>query len=63
MASNTGAGAGPGHLDATAGRTVVFCHACHNEWFEDEHGQELCPRCGGEIIELVRLPAYAYFNM
>lgn len=46
---------GLGHLDATAGRTVVFCHACHNEWFEDERGQELCPNCGSDIIELVCL--------
>lgn len=45
---------GLGHLDATTGRTVVFCHACHNEWYEDERGQELCPNCGSDIIELVR---------
>ena len=52
MASHTSSG--PGHLDATTDRTVVFCHACHNEWYEDEHGQELCPGCGSDIIELVR---------
>jgi hypothetical protein len=56
MASNTSASAGPGHLDATAGRTVVFCHACHNEWHEDELGQESCPRCASDIIEIVGIP-------
>ncbi|KPM37106.1 hypothetical protein AK830_g9463 [Neonectria ditissima] len=41
-----------GHLDATAGRDVVFCHACSNEWYRDSHGLE-CPRCGGEITEII----------
>ncbi|EFQ32081.1 uncharacterized protein GLRG_07225 [Colletotrichum graminicola M1.001] len=41
-----------GHLDATAGREVVFCHACSHEWWEDEHGLQ-CPRCESEITEIV----------
>ncbi|KAL0930423.1 uncharacterized protein CTRU02_214498 [Colletotrichum truncatum] len=41
-----------GHLDATAGREVVYCHACSNEWWKDEHGLR-CPRCESEIIEIV----------
>lgn len=65
MASNASTRAGPGHLDATTARTVVFCHACHNEWYEDEHGQESCPRCASEIIEIVGLPhiALAYLKL
>ncbi|KAK1975826.1 hypothetical protein LZ30DRAFT_604778 [Colletotrichum cereale] len=41
-----------GHLDATAGREVVFCHACSHEWWQDEHGLQ-CPRCDSEITEIV----------
>ncbi|KAF4420908.1 putative RING finger protein [Colletotrichum fructicola] len=41
-----------GHLDATAGREVVYCHACSNEWWQDEHGLQ-CPRCDSEITEIV----------
>ncbi|TEA14375.1 putative RING finger protein [Colletotrichum sidae] len=41
-----------GHLDATAGRDVVYCHACSNEWYQDEHGLQ-CPRCDSDIIEIV----------
>ncbi|PKS09226.1 hypothetical protein jhhlp_003840 [Lomentospora prolificans] len=44
---------GRGHLDATSGRTVVFCHDCRNEWYGDEEGQDLCPACGNDIIEIV----------
>ncbi|KAK2060992.1 hypothetical protein LY76DRAFT_391556 [Colletotrichum caudatum] len=40
------------HLDATAGREVVFCHACSHEWWQDEHGLQ-CPRCESEITEIV----------
>ncbi|KAK0388652.1 hypothetical protein NLU13_4895 [Sarocladium strictum] len=40
------------HLDATAGREVVFCHACSYEWYRDEQGLE-CPRCRSEITEVV----------
>jgi Zn finger protein HypA/HybF involved in hydrogenase expression len=48
------------HLDATAGREVVFCHSCSYEWFRDEQGL-VCPRCQSEISELVSLFAiYAY---
>ncbi|KAF6828383.1 RING finger domain-containing protein [Colletotrichum plurivorum] len=41
-----------GHLDATAGREVVYCHACSHEWWQDEHGLQ-CPRCDSEITEIV----------
>ncbi|RSL89424.1 hypothetical protein CEP51_001223 [Fusarium floridanum] len=41
-----------GHLDATAGREVVFCHACSNEWYRDEHGLT-CPECHGDITEII----------
>ncbi|WYZ46044.1 hypothetical protein EsH8_IX_000269 [Colletotrichum jinshuiense] len=41
-----------GHLDAAAGRDVVYCHACSHEWWQDEHGLQ-CPRCESEITEIV----------
>jgi E3 ubiquitin-protein ligase RNF115/126 len=41
-----------GHLDATAEREVVYCHACANEWFRDEDGLT-CPDCHGEITEII----------
>ncbi|KAI9167223.1 RING finger protein [Paramyrothecium foliicola] len=41
-----------GHLDATAGREVVYCHACSNEWYRDEHGLS-CPACASDITEIV----------
>ncbi|RGP76778.1 ring finger [Fusarium longipes] len=41
-----------GHLDATAGREVVYCHACANEWYRDEGGL-ICPECHGEITEII----------
>ncbi|UNI22040.1 RING-type E3 ubiquitin transferase [Purpureocillium takamizusanense] len=41
-----------GHLDATSGREVVYCHACTHEWHRDEHGLE-CPDCGSDITEIV----------
>ncbi|KAM4064704.1 ring finger domain-containing protein [Hirsutella rhossiliensis] len=41
-----------GHLDATAGREVVYCHACSNEWHRDEYGLS-CPACDGDITEIV----------
>ncbi|KUI62693.1 hypothetical protein VP1G_09804 [Cytospora mali] len=41
-----------GHLDPSAGREVVFCHNCSNEWYNDEHGLE-CPRCRSEICEII----------
>jgi Zn finger protein HypA/HybF involved in hydrogenase expression len=43
-----------GHLDATAGREIVYCHACASEWYRDEDGLT-CPECRGEITEIVRL--------
>lgn len=39
-------------LDAFSGRDVVFCHACENEWFQDQHGL-VCPRCHSEATEIV----------
>jgi hypothetical protein len=44
-----------GHLDATAGREVVYCHACVAEWYRDENGLT-CPECHGEITEIVGFP-------
>lgn len=44
-----------GHLDATAGREVVYCHACAGEWYRDENGLT-CPECHGEITEIVCFP-------
>ncbi|KIE01038.1 Zinc finger, RING/FYVE/PHD-type, partial [Metarhizium majus ARSEF 297] len=41
-----------GHLDADAGREVVFCHACSNEWYRDDHGL-MCPNCESEVTEIV----------
>ncbi|KAL5603819.1 hypothetical protein FOVSG1_006569 [Fusarium oxysporum f. sp. vasinfectum] len=40
------------HLDATAGREVVYCHACANEWYRDQNGL-ICPECHGEVAEIV----------
>ncbi|KUI68551.1 putative RING finger protein P32A8.03c [Cytospora mali] len=41
-----------GHLDPSAGREVVFCHSCSNEWYNDQHGLQ-CPRCRSEICEII----------
>lgn len=41
------------HLDATTGREVVFCWNCRNEWYRDEQEGLECPRCHGEITEIV----------
>ncbi|KAF9874802.1 putative ankyrin repeat protein [Colletotrichum karsti] len=41
-----------GHLDATTGREVVFCHACSHEWWKEDHGLH-CPRCESDITEIV----------
>lgn len=49
-----GAGEHREHLDATGERKVVFCHHCENEWWQDDHGL-VCPRCDGEVTEVVRL--------
>ncbi|KAG6017146.1 hypothetical protein E4U43_002205 [Claviceps pusilla] len=40
------------HLDAGAGREVVYCHACSHEWFRDDHGLD-CPRCESDITEII----------
>jgi len=42
------------YLDASAGREVVYCHQCENEWYRDEHGLP-CPRCHSEATEIVCL--------
>ncbi|ELQ40024.1 hypothetical protein MCOR02_010962 [Pyricularia oryzae] len=39
-------------LDASAGRDVVYCHACENEWFQDQNGL-VCPQCHSEATEIV----------
>lgn len=41
-----------GHVDASAGRELVYCHACSNEWPHDDHGL-ICPRCQSDITEIV----------
>lgn len=41
------------HLDATQGREVIYCHACENEWYRDEHAALECPRCQGEVTEII----------
>ncbi|KAK8010379.1 hypothetical protein PG990_009344 [Apiospora arundinis] len=50
MASNNPASGR--HLDASAGREVVFCHQCEHEWYRDEEGLP-CPRCHCEATEIV----------
>ncbi|TFA99282.1 hypothetical protein CCMA1212_009054 [Trichoderma ghanense] len=40
------------HLDAGAGREVVYCHACSHEWYRDEQGL-VCPSCDSDITEIV----------
>ena len=35
-----------------AQRELVYCHACNDEWYRDEHGLQ-CPRCESEIVEIV----------
>lgn len=40
------------HLDATGPQSVVYCHQCEQEWWEDEYGLE-CPYCEGNITEIV----------
>ena len=52
--SRTGTGPATRHLDATGAREVVYCHQCDNEWHRDEHGLT-CPRCEGEITEIVSI--------
>ncbi|KAI2468903.1 hypothetical protein F4781DRAFT_422326 [Annulohypoxylon bovei var. microspora] len=42
------------HLDATAGREVVYCHACEHEWYRDERPDVLdCPSCRSPVTEIV----------
>ncbi|KAH8889809.1 hypothetical protein GQ53DRAFT_825221 [Thozetella sp. PMI_491] len=41
------------HLDASSGREVVFCHACHDEWYRDAHPTLQCPYCDSEITEII----------
>jgi Zn finger protein HypA/HybF involved in hydrogenase expression len=40
------------HLDAAAGREVVYCHACSHEWYRDDYGL-MCPCCTSEVTEIV----------
>ncbi|KAK0742235.1 hypothetical protein B0T21DRAFT_283611 [Apiosordaria backusii] len=44
------------HLDADAGREVVYCHSCTHEWYKDDQPptpEPECPRCHSEIVEIV----------
>ncbi|PHH78585.1 hypothetical protein CDD80_6627 [Ophiocordyceps camponoti-rufipedis] len=43
-----------GLLDATSDRSVVYCHACTNQWYRDGHDLR-CPACGSDITEIVEL--------
>ncbi|KAK4103500.1 hypothetical protein N658DRAFT_514346 [Parathielavia hyrcaniae] len=47
--------ASPGGIrpSAAAGREVVFCHACQNEWYRDEHDTLTCPSCESSFTEIV----------
>jgi len=40
-----------------AEREMVYCHACTEEWYRDEHGL-VCPRstCGSDAVEIVSFP-------
>jgi hypothetical protein len=49
----TMASSGGSHLGAAAGREVVFCHACQNEWFRTENDNLICPRCESSFTEIV----------
>ncbi|KLU81449.1 hypothetical protein MAPG_00538 [Magnaporthiopsis poae ATCC 64411] len=40
------------HLDAFAGREVVFCHNCRHEWYHDT-GDLQCPRCTSGATEII----------
>ncbi|RDW79586.1 hypothetical protein BP6252_04224 [Coleophoma cylindrospora] len=41
------------HLDASGSREVVFCHQCEYEWYKDDGPGLKCPRCQGEVTEIV----------
>ncbi|KAI1107440.1 hypothetical protein F4804DRAFT_160428 [Jackrogersella minutella] len=44
------------HLDATAGREVVYCHGCEYEWYRDERPDTLeCPRCQNDATEIISI--------
>ncbi|KAK4148989.1 hypothetical protein C8A00DRAFT_38419 [Chaetomidium leptoderma] len=48
------ASSGGNHLGAAAGREVVFCHACQNEWYRDERpGSLACPSCESTFTEII----------
>lgn len=36
----------PGHRD------MMFCHACHDEWYRDERGL-ICPECGSDFTQII----------
>ncbi|KAI1163275.1 hypothetical protein F5B18DRAFT_323998 [Nemania serpens] len=41
-------------LEPAEGRNILFCHSCENEWYEDEHSDNLvCPTCRRECTEIV----------
>ena len=33
-------------------RDMMFCHACGDEWYRDEHGLT-CPECTSDFTEIV----------
>lgn len=35
-------------------REHVYCHACQNEWLQDDHGLQ-CPNCRSDVVEIVSL--------
>ncbi|KAJ4413709.1 hypothetical protein N0V85_003449 [Neurospora sp. IMI 360204] len=43
------------YLDATAGREVVYCYGCENEWYRDDypHLDLECPRCHNDFVQIV----------
>ena len=51
-------------------RELIYCHACANEWYRDQHGLK-CPDCASEVVEIVslllstrlRLPNPQYLQM
>ena len=51
------------HLDATAGREVVYCHACQHEWYRDDQEGIVCPSCHGEATEIVSPPLEACISV
>lgn len=47
---------GDRHPDASGQSDQVYCHSCNNTFPHDEHGL-ICPRCDGDITEIVSPPS------